>query len=139
MRSWRERGRSRSRGVLLGALLAVAACGNDTRIAEEAPDAGGGAGSGSAVACGSSFLDYNNFGAPFVLDWCTGCHSSTLRAGMRQGAPVGVNLDTLAEIRERAAAIIVRTSSATPTMPPAGGPSGEERTLMAEWLTCGAP
>jgi hypothetical protein len=27
----------------------------------------------------------------------------------------------------------------TPTMPPAGGPSGEERALLAEWLACGAP
>lgn len=137
MRSWRERGRAW--GAVLGGLLVVAACGNDVRIADTLPDAGGDAGSGSAGACASSFLDYNNFGAPFVLDWCTGCHSRTLRAGMRQGAPLAVNLDTLAEIRQRAHAITVRTSSETPTMPPAGGPSGEERALLAEWLACGAP
>ena len=78
MRSW------------LSALLLVAACGTDVRPVDEggddspiepiAPD-----------ACETSYLDYNNFGAPFVINWCRGCHSSSVPQGecshSRRGPP----------------------------------------------------
>lgn len=88
-------------------------------------------------ACATTFLDYDNFGAPFVTTWCRGCHSSTVPAGMRQKAPEDVNFDADRDIRAWAPRIAARAATSTPSMPPAGGPSDDERTLLAEWITCG--
>lgn len=124
MRSWRS----------LALVVALAACGNDvaTQVGDDEPPPP------DPDACETSFLDYGNFGAPFVVNWCRGCHSSAVPAGMRQRAPLDVNFDTEADVRLHAERIRVRSTGATPTMPPAGGPSAEERALLAEWLACGA-
>lgn len=86
-----------------------------------------------------SVLTWESFGGPFLSDHCTGCHSSQLPADGRQGAPVGVELDT----REGAMAwrdrIYARAADANAGMPPAGGPGAEERVLLGDWLTCGMP
>lgn len=122
MRSWRE--------LALGAAIALAGCGNDqanevdARVVDE---------------CATSYLRYDNFGAPFALDWCRGCHSSAIPMGMRQKAPLDVNFDTLDDIRHWQHQILVQATGTAPKMPPAGGPSGDERVLLAEWLGCGAP
>jgi uncharacterized membrane protein len=129
MRSWRE--------LAIAALL-VGACGTEVPTAPEPtgdlrdvvpvdPD-----------ACATTFLDYDNFGAPFVTNWCRGCHSSAVPDGMRQKAPMDVNFDDEVDVRTWAPRIAARAATYTPTMPPAGGPSEEERTLLAEWITCGA-
>ena len=104
-----------SRSVLL--VLLLAGCGNDTR-----------------VECSESPLTYQTFGDPYIANWCRGCHSEDLIPTMRQDAPLGVNLDTLDEVRQRRAQILEMGDR----MPPTGGPSEEERALMREWLTCGA-
>ncbi len=117
MRSWHS--------VMLAACLA--ACGTDTNTSE--PD----------LSCQTSGLTYQTFGHPFVLDWCRGCHSSALPDGMRQGAPLDVNLDDLDHVRMWSAEIASRVAGPMPTMPPADGPSTEERELLAEWIRCGAP
>lgn len=106
------------------AALVLAACGAD--IAPPDP------------ACQTSTLTYQNFGEPFVLDWCRGCHSSALAEGMRQTAPLGVDFDDLDAIRAWSTEIAARAVGPTPTMPPAAGPSPEERAMMGEWLRCGA-
>jgi uncharacterized membrane protein len=130
MRSWRER--------LVAAAAAVAAatlaagCGEDGT--GDDPPAGP-----PGDACETSYLDHASFGEPFLLDWCTGCHSSALPPNMRQQAPADVNFDTLEDARRWAPRIGARATGAMPTMPPAGGPSAEERALLAEWLACGAP
>lgn len=84
-------------------------------------------------------LTYQNFGEPFMLDWCRGCHSAGLPVDMRQDAPLDANFEQLAEIRARSALIIQRATGSMPTMPPAAGPSDQERAMLAEWLACGAP
>ncbi len=116
----------------LAIALALAACGQDTMVTggddtPEPPD-----------ACETSYLDYTNFGKPFALDWCRGCHSVNLPAAMRQKAPVGVDFDTLEDVQRWKDRIEIRATGTSPTMPPAGGPSEEERALLAEWLGCGA-
>jgi hypothetical protein len=86
-----------------------------------------------------SFLSYENFGGPFLLTYCTGCHHSGVPADLRQGAPLDVNFDTLEDVRGRAATIWLRAADQNATMPPVG-PAGEaERALLGEWLACGAP
>src|ERR1044071_448409 len=76
--------------------------------------------------CAHSFLRYDNFGAPFMANWCRSCHSAGLPADMRQQAPADVNFDTLGEIRRWSLAIERSTAERT-TMPPAGGPALAER------------
>jgi uncharacterized membrane protein len=120
------------RSLLLSALL-VAACGNDVGMPpgpdpdpEPDPD-----------ACETSYLDYGNFGAPFVTNWCRGCHSSAVPANMRQKAPIDVNFDDEADTLEWKERILARATGDKANMPPAGGPTTEERALLAEWITCG--
>jgi len=135
MRSWRE--------SLAACVLVLAGC--TTEVTTPAPPANTSAEEESEPipvdpdACETSFLTYDNFGEPYMLDWCRGCHSSSVPAGMRQKAPASVNFDTLTDVRDFSDRIAARAASFNPTMPPAGGPSEEERTLLAEWLACGAP
>ncbi len=86
-----------------------------------------------------SDLTYENFGEPFLLTWCTGCHSSNLPASARENAPIAVNFDTVDEVRTQAPKIWLMAGDSNTTMPPAGGPQPEDRTLLGEWLACGAP
>lgn len=80
-----------------------------------------------------------NFGAPFMLTHCTGCHHSSLDKDERAGAPLGVDFDDLAYVRDQAAQIWARAADQNMTMPPLGGPAQDERTRLGEWLACGAP
>jgi uncharacterized membrane protein len=121
MRSW------------LSVLVVVAACGNDVRGDQMSGDDD----PVEPDTCETSYLAYDNFGAPFVVNWCRGCHSSTVPKNMRQNAPLDVNFDTVADVTHWAERIKVRAAGATPTMPPAGGPSADERQLLAEWIACG--
>ena len=105
----------------LAALAALAACGDDTD-----------------VQCGQSFLRYDNFGSPFIINWCRACHSVDLPPDMRQDAPDDINFDTLDEIRAWSPQI-KRTVGQSDSMPPSGGPSSTERAMLVEWLRCGAP
>ncbi len=84
-------------------------------------------------------LSAANFGMPFLLTWCAGCHSADLPADERAGAPVGVDLDTLDAAQEQLLRIYARTVLDGATMPPAGGPSEQERAMLGDWLACGAP
>lgn len=85
-------------------------------------------------------LTYENFGEAFMLNYCTGCHSQNLAAEQRAGAPVRVNLDTIADIaRWRMMIRVVASDSRTARMPPKMKISNEERKTLREWLDCGAP
>src|SRR5512139_4116754 len=87
--------------------------------------------------CDTSYLDYDNFGAPFEINWCRGCHSSAVPMRMRQKAPIDVNFDTLDQVRTWGERITARAAGTMPSMPPVGGPTYDARVLLAEWLTCG--
>ena len=95
-----------------------------------ADDSGGG-------PCGRSpALSWDNFGDGFMTKHCTGCHSSLLPEGMREGAPTSVNLDTYADVIQWADRVDARAVGDDADMPPGGGPSADERARLAEWLTC---
>jgi len=85
-----------------------------------------------------SFLTYENFGGPFMLSYCTTCHSSMLPADMRQGSPIEINFDDIEDIRMQADRIWIRAADQNQSMPPVGPPSDEDRALLGEWLACGA-
>ena len=124
MRSW------------LSLALVLAACGTEVPMGEDR--SGDDTEQVDPNVCETSYLDYDNFGAPFVINWCRGCHSSAVPAGMRQKAPLDANFDTIAQVRTWGDKIAARATGTTPNMPPAGGPSEQERQLLAEWLACGA-
>jgi hypothetical protein len=84
-----------------------------------------------------SGVSYESFAGPFLLSWCTGCHASSLAEGQRQGAPPGIDFDSESGVRSHIERIAARV--ADHTMPPAGGPSDEERALLLEWVDCGMP
>lgn len=86
-----------------------------------------------------SILTAENFGAPFMLTHCTGCHHASLKEGERAGAPLGVDFETLTKVRAQAAKIWARAGDQNATMPPVGPPAQDERTRLGEWLACGAP
>ncbi|MCA9637166.1 MAG: hypothetical protein KC420_14160, partial [Myxococcales bacterium] len=86
-----------------------------------------------------SFLTYENFGAPFINSYCTGCHHVALAKDDRQMAPLGVDFETLDKIRAQADRIWARSGDQNATMPPAGAPADDERAMLGEWLACGAP
>jgi uncharacterized membrane protein len=109
----------RSARELLVLALGAAACGSDLD-----------------PTCASSDLTYETFGAPFVTSWCRGCHSRDQT--MRQQAPEDVNFDTHADAVQLADAIRALAGVGR-AMPPAGGPSLDERALLVVWLDCGAP
>jgi uncharacterized membrane protein len=118
MRSARSR---RAPLLALALALGAAACGHDVD-----------------EACAASDLTYETFGAPFVTTWCRGCHSRDLAPDLRQQAPAGVDFDTRADVVRFDRRIRARAGTGR-TMPPAGGPSSDERALLVEWLGCAAP
>lgn len=86
-----------------------------------------------------SALSLEDFGAPFMLTYCTGCHHSALAADERAGAPLGLDFDTLAGVRAHADRIWARSGDQNDTMPPVGPPPADARARLGEWLACGAP
>ena len=126
MRSWRE-------WLAIAAIAGAAAACSGTPPGDDMPgDDGGG------DPCATSYLTYESFGEPFVTNWCRSCHSSEVPLDMRQTAPEDVNFDDLDDVRGFADRINFRAGEQK-TMPPAGGPSDEERALLVEWIGCGAP
>ncbi|RME27047.1 MAG: hypothetical protein D6798_05435 [Deltaproteobacteria bacterium] len=81
-------------------------------------------------------LSYDNFGQQFMDTHCAGCHSSLLPEPLRNGAPLGVDLDTYAGVVQWVDRIEARSVGDDADMPPGGGPSDEERARLAEWLRC---
>jgi hypothetical protein len=87
-----------------------------------------------------SFLTATNFGMPFMTTWCTGCHSSDLVGPTeRQMAPEQFDFDDLESVRAHADFIAQDAAGTNVLMPPAGGPTDQERMWLAEWIACGAP
>ena len=86
-----------------------------------------------------SVLTWENFGQPFIANWCTACHASAVPEDNRVGAPATVNFDDLDGVREHAERIWARSGDDNNTMPPAGVPPALERAQLGEWLACGAP
>jgi len=91
----------------------------------------------------ASVLTWENFGEPFLLTWCTPCHSSYLMdigdPNERQDAPVGSDFDGYDHYIDWETKVYERAAAENSQMPPAGGPTAEERAMLAEWIACGSP
>lgn len=86
-----------------------------------------------------SDVTWEVFGGPFMYSWCNGCHAAALPEGERQKAPMGVDFDTVEDVRAWADRIWARAGDHNATMPPVGGPDAVDRELLGEWLACGSP
>lgn len=130
---------NRCLGVVVGLGLAlvvgcVVGCGDDHEHEHEGEATG-------AVCSTGSALTYENFGQPFMEDYCTRCHSSERTGADRNNAPLDHDFDTLLGILGHAEHIDEHAAAgpnATNTiMPPSGAaPTVEERRQLGEWLAC---
>jgi len=113
--------------ILIPALWACAGAGSDTAVAAQS----------EAERCDRvPALSYSNFGQQLMDTHCAGCHSSLLPEDLREGAPLGVDLDTYSGVLLWADRIAARSLGDAPTMPPGGGPEDDERARLDEWLAC---
>lgn len=97
----------------------------------------------SGATCPSdSTLTYEDFAAPFMAEYCNGCHSSTLTGDARQGAPEFHDFDTKNGILAVADHVDWKAASgpdATNELMPVGSgpvPTLVEREQLGEWLAC---
>jgi uncharacterized membrane protein len=112
-------------GVVVAISLVLSAC-------------GGGSSGATGATCpdGGSALTYENFGQPFMTNYCVRCHA----AGDVSG---GVSLDTQSSVQSHIAQIdgqAAASANVVNTSMPEGGsaPSDAERIQLGEWLACGA-
>lgn len=89
-------------------------------------------------------LTWENFGQPFMTDYCTDCHDSKKRGADRNGAPSFHDFDSVYGVRavwehvdETSAAGPAAVNDGMPEDDPK--PTLEERYKLGEWLACGMP
>lgn len=82
-------------------------------------------------------LAWSNFGEGFMVENCQGCHAST--ATERYGAPTWATFDTVDQCWDLANSILGAATGDSPSMPPRGGVSDDDRTRLQWWLQCGTP
>lgn len=103
-------------------------------------DAGesGGSTKDSAATTGTCaeapIVNWNNFGEAFLIHQCNGCHAATTPE--RYGAPADVSFDTVEQAWAWAPRILARATGDTPSMPPRGGVSDDDRQRLVWWLSC---
>mgnify|MGYP000876574061 CR=1 FL=1 len=124
----------RAAGLLALAGLLVAACGGEPLFGPPT----------ESVCPQGSTLTYDNFGKPFMEEYCTRCHSSELMGADRHGAPSFHDFDTLFGIKAVHEHIDETTAygpaAENDSMPPDGPyPTADERRRLGEWIACGMP
>ncbi len=116
---------------VLAAIVLVAAC------------SGGPTPTPTGSTCPSdNTLTYDDFGAPFMHDFCIRCHATNLSGNDRHGAPVVYNFDTEQGIRffpdkidEYAAAGPNAINRIMPNDVVAV-PTDDQRRQLGQWLAC---
>ena len=87
-------------------------------------------------------LDWDSYGQAFFDQHCTGCHSSSLSGPDRNGAPDGVNFDTLAGAQAHWNAALSRVEAGHPATQTTGGGiqgadyTAEETDTFARYIQC---
>lgn len=87
---------------------------------------------------GGTKLTWQNFGESFFVANCNRCHS--VPESQRQGAPTGIEFNTVDQVRERKDRVYVLSAGPNDSMPPGpDDPPRADRDKLGEWLACGAP
>ncbi len=81
-------------------------------------------------------LTWASAGQPYLLTYCTGCHSAGVTGEWRRGAPSGTDFETLAGARTWQDRIAARIAEGT--MPPGGGAPADQTERLLAWIDCGA-
>jgi uncharacterized membrane protein len=105
-----------------------------------------------AACAADSTMTYANFGADFMMKYCTGCHSKNPQDGKRHGAPDDVNFDTQLQVQQHRSDIdravgkgpkadnkFMPDHDAPTELTNYTMPSDAEREQLSVWLACGAP
>lgn len=79
-------------------------------------------------------LTWESYGEGAIAQWCGGCHSAALAEPLRNGAPSGVDFDTVDDVATHVSAIITVLEAGTE--PPGEGMPADERDRMLSWLAC---
>lgn len=79
-------------------------------------------------------LTYANWGQGYLERYCNGCHSAHIATDQRNGAPTGVDFDDYEGVLRYSDRILARSLDGT--MPPGGGPTEAELTMLQEWSAC---
>lgn len=99
------------------------------------PDTSSPAESVADVCVGAQATSWESFGGAFIAEECLGCHS--VGAADRQGAPAGVDFDTVEQTWDFADEILLLAGSDPPSMPPDQGTTAADRERLRWWLGCG--
>ncbi|MEN0066956.1 MAG: hypothetical protein AAGA48_32795 [Myxococcota bacterium] len=95
-------------------------------------------GEAPASACDSGVRQtWETFGQGFMTSQCQGCHASTTPD--RFGAPESVVFDTEEDVITFAERILDRATGPDADMPPAGGPTKDDRERLERWIRCDLP
>jgi uncharacterized membrane protein len=93
-----------------------------------------------SVACADvPAMTWANFGRGFTIEACQGCHASTVDGDARFGAPEWVVFDTVDQVWALADLVLAVSAGDSPTMPPQGGVTDDDRARLEWWLSCGEP
>ncbi len=118
--------------LVLGSLCGpLWACGKD---AGDPADSGVQADSSEPFCADAAVLTWENFGEGFTRESCQPCHAST--SPDRRGAPESVVFDDKAQALALSERILARVTGDSPTMPPSGGVSTDDRLRVEIWLRC---
>ena len=99
-----------------------------------AVDGGADGGTSSDDCADTVDVTWDGWGEGFFVTWCQACHSRT--TDDRNGAPPGVDYDSLQDIRDGEARIRARVIDKG-TMPLGGGVGDDELVLLEAFLDCG--
>jgi uncharacterized membrane protein len=85
---------------------------------------------------------YDSFGATFMELYCTKCHDSAKTGSLRYGAPLGVDLETRALVRQWTANVDKQAAfgpaAENLAMPPTGHPmpTDDQRRRLGAYIAC---
>ena len=97
--------------------------------------AGGPTETGADPCADEPSVSWESFGAGFVTENCQVCHAST--SPDRHDAPDDVTFDTAADVWAHQDQVLASATGDSPTMPPLGGVSEDDRHKLEVWLSCG--
>ena len=108
-------------------LVAIAACTSGTATDSATPV--------QDSACAGAYpVTWSNWAEGFFLTYCRACHSAA--TSDRQGAPEGLDFDTLRQVRDQAAAVEDAVLVGD-RMPVGGGVTEDDLILLQDFLDCG--
>ena len=86
------------------------------------------------VECSDSSLTWETAAAPYINNYCRGCHSRDLSTSMRAGAPLNANFDSKEDLLSSLEAVLERIEERS--MPPIGATDSRSEAAFLTWANC---